>query len=96
MPPQARISRGLSLGDGYHYLNGAVVGDNVYHTIMDNKRTERLIIISPIHEEKSAFVLLTDFSSPTVVESLARILGLVKDRQEGKNMFIYKMGRGKK
>lgn len=94
MPINVEINSGRELGDGYSYIRKAVIGDNIYHTVMDDRRTERLIIFSPDPEEKDAFIVLSDSSSTPVVDNLSGILGLVKVKEEGKNMFIYKIKKG--
>ena len=90
MPIKGDISLGTNLGDGYSYIRKAVIGDNTYHTVMDKRRTERLIIFSPAPDERDTFIVLSDSSSTPVIENLSNILGLVKVKEEDKNMFIYK------
>jgi len=85
------LTRGTELGEGYCYLRKANIGDNIYHTVMDRRRTERLIIFSPDPIEKDKYIVLSDSSSAPVIDRLSSKLGLVRVGEEGKNMFIYKV-----
>ena len=94
MPVDVDITRGAELGEGYSYIRKAVIGDNVYHTVMDGRRTERLIIFSPDPDERDTFIVLSDSSSAPVIDNLSNRMGLIKVKEEGKNMFVYKVKKG--